>query len=736
MSEGTFLAQSPNDAVAVPVLHTHETSVRTGGPTGGEPDETAALRLVLRTVRRWWRLCVPIGLVFGMLGGVAVYVLHEPKHEASAWLRIAETAPFIAFESRRRSESNTETQIELIRSPLVLGRVAAQEEMAERIDGEEEEAKIRWLLKHLDVESVGGSELVKVSIETPEPTNSARIVNAIVDAYLDLQDQNDTGRTRRVVELLEQERELRFREVARLRETVRELTEQTGGAGSGPTLPRSGPPVDIEDRLANAELELEILKAQSQALEETIAKKQVDVPVGALEAAIEERTEVQRLREFLAEKRLRLHEIESKSALSNQDPFYRQLAREVASDEEMLERMKAELREQVRPEVETALLLQRRDELAEMRSDLEQRRLTVAMLTQRREELLKEARQLSGEALDLEFERAELTQAEEVFQRITSRLAELRMERQAPTRVTLLRSAVAPPVSPQVASYGKTGFASLLGLCLPFGLAVFWERMARRVTNSAELEEESNLTIVGEIPRLAETTRLGPSGSSRHAGLDLTILEESFDSLRTCLMLSKSLKGVKTLAVTSATNREGKTSVATQLALSIASASGEKTLLIDGDMRDPDVHKLLGVSLEPGLAEILGQGCSVRETIAAASDAPLDVLPAGRLPASPHRLFRNGALESLLDEIRSSYRYIVIDTPPILGASEALLLARAADACLFCAMWDTSRMDQVHTACRRLVAADVHSLGIVLSGVPARRYAYRYGNYVHNHSQR
>lgn len=736
MSEGTFLAQSPNDAVAVPVLHTHETSVRTAGPTGGEPDETAALRLVFRTVRRWWRLCVPIGLVFGMLGGAAAYVLHEPKHEASAWLRIAETAPFIAFESRRRSESNTETQIELIRSPLVLGRVAAQEEMAERIDGEEEEAKIRWLLKHLDVESVGGSELVKVSIETSEPTNSARIVNAIVDAYLDLQDQNDTGRTRRVVELLEQERELRFREVARLRETVRELTEQTGGAGSGATLPRSGPSVDIEDRLANAELELEILKAQSQALEETIAKKQVDVPVGALEAAVEERTEVQRLRELLAEKRLRLHEIESKSALSNQDPFYRQLAREVASDEEMLERMKAELREQVRPEVEAALLLQRRDELAEMRSDLEQRRLTAAMLTQRREELLEEAKQLSGEALDLEFERAELTQAEEVLQRITSRLAELRMERQAPTRVTLLRSAVAPPVSPQVASYGKIGFASLVGLCLPFGLAVFWERMARRVTSFAELEEESNLAIVGEIPRLAGTTCLGPAGASRHAGLDLTVLEESFDSLRTCLMLSKSLKGVKTLAVTSATNREGKTSVATQLALSIASASGEKTLLIDGDMRDPDVHKLLGASLEPGLAEILGQGCSVRETIAAASDAPLDVLPAGRLPTSPHRLFRDGALESLLDEIRSSYRYIVIDTPPVLGASEALLLARAADACLFCAMWDTSRMDQVHTACRRLVTADVRSLGIVLNGVPARRYAYRYGNYVHNHSQR
>jgi len=697
--------------------------------------------MVLGAVHRWWKLCLPIGLALAVLGGAAAYLLHKPKYEASAWLRIDETAPFVAFESRQRSENNAETQIELIRSPLVLGRVAAQEVSAARMDGEEEkeEAKIRWLQKRLEVEPVGGSELVKISLETSDPTKSARIVNAVVDAYLELQGQDDTGRTRRVVELLEQEQELRFQEVARLREKVRDLIEQTGvagGTGSDPTLPRSRPLVEIEDRLANAELEQEILKAQAQALEEAIAEKQVDVPLGALGAAVEGRTEVQRLQEVLAEKRLKLHEIETRSALGNQDPFYRQLAREIDTDEEMLERVKGELREQVRPEVESELLAQRRDELAQMRSDIEDRRLTAAMLTQRYEELFTESKQLSGEALDLEFKRAELTQAEEVLQRITSRLMELHTERQAPTRITLLRSAETPTIPVEVVPYRNIGAVALVALCLPFGLAVFWERMVRRVTSSAELEQQSNLTVVGEIPRLAESTRVGNLPPSRHVEHDSVMLEESVDSLRTYLMLSKSLDDVKALAVTSAASREGKTSVATQLALSIASASGEPTLLIDGDMRDPDVQKLFGLPLKPGLAEILGQGCPIQETIASVSDVPLDVLPAGKLPASPHRLFRNGALESLLDEIGSSYRYIVIDTPPVLSASEALFFAKAADACLFCAMWDTSRMDQVRTACRRLVAADIRPLGIVFNGVPARRYAYRYGKYAYAHNQR
>ena len=75
------------------------------------------------------------------------------------------------------------------------------------------------------------------------------------------------------------------------------------------------------------------------------------------------------------------------------------------------------------------------------------------------------------------------------------------------------------------------------------------------------------------------------------------------------------------------------------------------------------------------------------------------------------------------------YRYIVIDTPPILPASESLVLARAADVCLVCAMRDVSRIDRLRRSSERLVAAGAHPVGVVLNGVPTHEYAYHYGSY-------
>jgi tyrosine-protein kinase Etk/Wzc len=94
-------------------------------------------------------------------------------------------------------------------------------------------------------------------------------------------------------------------------------------------------------------------------------------------------------------------------------------------------------------------------------------------------------------------------------------------------------------------------------------------------------------------------------------------------------------------------------------------------------------------------------------------------------------LFRSESIRALLTEVRSVYRYIVIDTPPVLGANEALCLANAADLCVVCGRWGVSRIDRVQAACERLFSSEVCPVGIVLNGVPFRHYAYRYGRCVY-----
>jgi Mrp family chromosome partitioning ATPase len=126
---------------------------------------------------------------------------------------------------------------------------------------------------------------------------------------------------------------------------------------------------------------------------------------------------------------------------------------------------------------------------------------------------------------------------------------------------------------------------------------------------------------------------------------------------------------------------------------------------------------LFDVRLEPGLAQVLAGRCSLDEAIVAGRATGVDVLAAGKPWASTHRLLTPEAVRRLLDEARGRYGYVILDTPPLLAASETLVLAKAAEACLMCALYGTSRNSELRKACERLEGVGGRAAGIVLSGV-------------------
>jgi capsular exopolysaccharide synthesis family protein len=165
------------------------------------------------------------------------------------------------------------------------------------------------------------------------------------------------------------------------------------------------------------------------------------------------------------------------------------------------------------------------------------------------------------------------------------------------------------------------------------------------------------------------------------------------------------------------------------LAISLAQNSHEPILLIDADLRSPDLHNLFDHELDPGLVETLHGKHAPAETIRTTWCKNLHLMPAGRLNCSPHLLLGNGNFETLLSQLRHAYRYIVVDAPPVLPASDSLILANAADGTLLATMRDVSRTTQVREASQRLQHAGANLLGAVLSGVPMRTYTQRYGTY-------
>jgi Mrp family chromosome partitioning ATPase len=129
------------------------------------------------------------------------------------------------------------------------------------------------------------------------------------------------------------------------------------------------------------------------------------------------------------------------------------------------------------------------------------------------------------------------------------------------------------------------------------------------------------------------------------------------------------------------------------------------------------------------LAEVLTGSSCLADAINRSWSEHVHVLPAGRLTQSPHKLLRPETFAAVAEEARATYGYVVIDTPPVLAASEALVIAKVADGTLVCTMRDRSREPHVRQAIRRLRATAAEPLGVVLSGVPVRSYAYRYGSY-------
>ena len=766
-------------------------------------------QLFFHALRRWGLLAIPLGLLIGGGAAALLWWRFEPVYEATAWLRIQAQSPFIAFPMRDGdTRTFVQTQVELIRSPMVLGPVVSHPDVAELEDIRNRQEPASWLGQHVRIGSVGGSELYRLNLRNQSPDTAARLVNAIADEYFKLHDQQDGERTQTVIELLEQERERRSAEVSRLRDAVRELSRQATGrdpfAAISPADSRGVSVLgDLQGRIIASEVERQVLQARLSAnvdvseaavdqamaadpaaeeqrqtiaelratleaalaedgsaapaeiteleeriqqataalaairgevrtrLEQERIRDRADVPEAMVARAIEESAEVQRLRAEAQAREARLQDILAKAARGENDPRYRRDRAQLDQTREALAQLRESLRPQVRTEMEVAVFNRRWDEIQALRREIENRKITEDALRQRHQAELANVQVGTGETLELEFQRAELARAQQVYDQIGDRIVHLRTEQRAPTRVTLLQRAQ-PPQRPVEEMPTKPMLMVLLvGLSIPYGLAVLWEWFVRRVGETEQLSLGPKVTVIGELSRLPAYAR-GSSAGFGEMGESFRVFMESVESLRTNLLLREDFADVRTLAITSAANHEGKTSVAGQLAVSIARASGQPTLLIDGDMRSPDIHAVFDVRGEPGLAEVLAEQCPLEEAIVTEWSRQLHILPAGRLRSSPHRLLSNGTARALLERAGERYRYVVIDTPPVLAASEALVVARAADAALLCAMRDVSRVDQVQRAFDQLLATGSRPLGVVLSGVSTRHYAYRYGRYAYS----
>ena len=298
----------------------------------------------------------------------------------------------------------------------------------------------------------------------------------------------------------------------------------------------------------------------------------------------------------------------------------------------------------------------------------------------------------------------------------------------ASVKVTQIQQAVqrSTPVSPRPLIDILAGLA--IGLVVGLAAAILHQRLDTRVRGAAAIKAEVDKPFVGGI-LYDEDAAVRPlvSQFNRHGAR-----AEAFKTLRANLQFLTFKSTATTLVVTSSVQGEGKSTTAVNLAISLADA-GVKTLLIDADLRRPTAAHYLGVVGEVGLTDVLVGRTELTTAVQSWGDSGrLSVLPAGAVPPNPSEMIQSRQMESVLEELRTEYEYIIIDTPPILPVADAAILGRQADGALLICASGRTRKGQLRESVSRLTQAGADVLGLVGTFLPTKgadSYGYGYGAY-------
>jgi capsular exopolysaccharide synthesis family protein len=283
----------------------------------------------------------------------------------------------------------------------------------------------------------------------------------------------------------------------------------------------------------------------------------------------------------------------------------------------------------------------------------------------------------------------------------------------ASLKVVPLQNAALPsqPTNRDYKTHGALG--ALAGLLLGY-LFVFLRRgFDTGVRSTEELTTAMGTGLLGTIPKVSKAA-ISLDSSDRES----LLAAEAIRQVRTALSFSNVDRKIQCIAVTSANASEGKTTVATRLAQVVA-RSGREVVVIDADLRRPNVSAELGVDDTIGLSELLSGQAGFDDVIQAAAEDGLYVLPAGQTPPNPSEMLGSETFRTLVREVATDY-FVIIDAPPVLPVTDASLIAATVDGVVFVALAGKTKKPAIATAQRMLNQVNAHVLGAVLNMVPLR----------------
>lgn len=559
-----------------------------------------------------------------------------------------------------------------------------------------------YIRNSIRVAPMGRSRHVRIEMETPDPNVSATLANAVAESFVSWtldrrMADSDYARDYLQQKLAESEAELKNlqRQLAQYA-TAQQIisiagrTDSSGQTGASQTLVGSSL-LSINERLDQARAER--IRAQ-QRLEQAQA-------AGANAPEVLQNPTIQSLQEQLNKSR---SEYQDKAIvyLPNEESMRRH-ADSIAVMERSLNQQVNGVLQSLRATYEAALA--------------EERELENAVRGLRGEYFDQNARSIEYEILQRDVQTAS-----EKYDSLLEELNSVSVVRDiANNNLSIVDRAVpnAAPSSPNPVR--DIGTALVLGLVLGIGLAFLIEYFDESIKSPEDVEKKLGLPLIGSVPKLPRNM------TPKEALQDIrSSFSEAYYSVRTALQFSTDHGVPSSLLVTSARPSEGKSTSAMAIAQNFARL-GLRVLLIDGDLRNPSLHRAMEVEQNVGLSNFLTGALPLSRVVQATPTPGLSFVPCGPLPPNPAELLAGSQVKVLLKEAANYFDIVVIDGPPIMGLADAPILAASAAGTLLVVEAGGTGRNLLRGAMRRLNVGAPRILGVLLTKFDARKASYGYG---------
>jgi Mrp family chromosome partitioning ATPase len=279
------------------------------------------------------------------------------------------------------------------------------------------------------------------------------------------------------------------------------------------------------------------------------------------------------------------------------------------------------------------------------------------------------------------------------------------------------------PVKPAKALNITLG--AIAGLLLGVGLAFFIEYLDTSVKTIDDVEQALQAPVLGVIPQNVGTL-INEGPESPHA--------EAYRVLRTNVLFSRKDPSLRTMTVVSGGAGEGKSTTIFNLA-TIFAQQGSRVLIVDSDLRRPSLHKLLNVANTVGLTNYLLKQNKLEEVIQTTNLPSMDFLPSGKLPSSSMGILNSAAMRAFIEEAKSRYDFVFFDSPPIMGVSDASILASEVDMAILVVQYRKYPQQMTLRAKQMVEKVGGKLLGVVLNNINISQdsYYYYYSGYYYDY---